>query len=269
MSDSESTQTPAKRESGVTALARGLSILQCFDRPGAQLTVSEIARQVGLSQPTTWRLCSTLIDRGFLVKTSGGAALRVGAPAMTLGYAAIQGQDLPALARPYMEQLTQQMRTTTSLSLRNGDEILSVEQTIGSFVVPGQPVGWRASLASSSGGLAVLAVLPADERRAALEAIAARNPDAWSRRKNRIERATRQYEEHGFILVTDMFDGQYAAAAVPLIEGSGPDRRYWGLASSGLSATWTPEALLPVGKELVRIRSLLQPAASVLPSSRP
>lgn len=264
MTESESIRSTAKREPGVTALARGLSILQCFDRPGIQMTVSEIARRVALSQPTTWRLCSTLIDSGFLVKAPGGAALRVGAPAMTLGYAAVQGQDLPALARPYMEQLTADERVTVSLSLRNGAEMLSIEQTIGSFIVPGQPVGWRATMASSSGGLAVLAVLPQHERELVLAEIKAGNPAAWPRRKERIDRAITQYGQHGFITVTDMFDGQYAAAAVAIIEGQGQNRRYWGLAGSGLSTTWTQDALKPVGEGLKRIRDLLQPAATVM-----
>ncbi|MDO7836383.1 helix-turn-helix domain-containing protein [Sphingobium sp. HBC34] len=253
-----------KRETSVTALARGLSILQCFDHPGAQLTVSEIARRVGLSQPTAWRLCSTLIEKGFLVKAPGGAALRVGAPAMTLGYAAIQGQDLPALARPYMDQLTAEARVTVSLSLCNGTEMLAVDQTIGSFVVPGQPIGWRASLASSSGGLAVLGILPPDQRRLAIEKIAAQNPAAWPRRKARIDRAAAYYADHDYIIVTDMFDGQYAATAIALIEGSGQNRRYWGLACSGLSTTWNEEALKPVGERLKRIRDLLQPAAAAM-----
>lgn len=257
-------ESKEKRDTGVTALARGLAILQCFDQPGLQLTVSEIARRVELSQPTTWRLCGTLIDRGFLVKVPGGSALRVGAPAMTLGYAAIQGQDLPALARPYMEQLTAEMRTSVSLSLYSGHEMLSVDQTIGSFVLPGQPIGWRASPASSSGGLAVLAILPSEERRLAQEAIADRNPDAWPRRKERIERAVAQFARHGYVIVTDMFDGQYAAAAVPLIEGHGPTRRYWGLACSGLSTQWTAETLVPVGERLKQVRNLLQPAAAVM-----
>ncbi|HEY6869762.1 MAG TPA: helix-turn-helix domain-containing protein, partial [Novosphingobium sp.] len=203
----------------MAALARGLSILQAFDRPGALYTVSELARRVGLSQPTTWRLCGTLLDRGFLVKAPGSAALRIGAPALTLGYAAIHGQDLPGLVRPYMAQLTEDLRTTVSLSLYSQAEMLSVDQTYGSFVVPGQPVGWRASAASSSGGLAVLAVLPEAELDAALAQIAARSPEAWPRRRDRVAQARAHFAAHGYVVMADMFNGQYIAASVPLIEG--------------------------------------------------
>jgi len=267
MMTNKSTRSESRRDSGVTALARGLAILQCFDRPGAHFTVSELARRVGLSQPTTWRLCSTLIDKGFLVKAPGNSALSIGAPALTLGYAAAQGQDLRALVRPYMEQLTTRVGTTVALSLYSGDEMLSIDQTMGTFVVPGQPVGWRASPTSSSAGLAVLAVLPDEDRNRALQTIAERDPAAWPRRKERIKAAAAHFAEHGYVVLTDMFDGQYAAASVPLIEG-GAAPRYWGLSCSGLSATWTADALRPVGTELVRIRALLQPAAAVIGALR-
>lgn len=251
-------------KTGVTALARGLSILQCFDRPGAELTVSEIARRVDLSQPTAWRLCQTLVDKGFLVGAPNGSALRVGAPALTLGYAAIKGQDLPAIVRPYLEQLTARVRATASLSLFSGAEVLSVDQTIGSFVVPAQPVGWRASPASSASGLAVLCILPPDERQAALLAIESRNTEAWPRRKARIDRAAAQYASDGHVIFAGMFDGQYAAIAVPFVEGAGSGRRYWAISCSGVSSMWTEETLKPVGNDLRRIRDLIEPAAAVL-----
>jgi DNA-binding IclR family transcriptional regulator len=252
------------RRSSVTALARGLSILRCFDRPGADLTISEIARRTALSQPTAWRLCNTLLEAGFLVKVPGSAAVRIGAPALTLGYAAIKGQDLPAIARPYMAQATARLGATLTLSLRNGAEIMSVDQIDGSFVFPNQPVGWRASLASTTSGLAVLAVIPEPEREALLGTIEARDPRAWPRRKARIEMAAAQYAAAGYVIFDGMFDGQYSAAAVPLIEGSGADQRYWAISCGGLSTHWTDKSLEQAARELKHMHDLLQPAAWVI-----
>lgn len=115
------------------------------------------------------------------------------------GYAAIHGQDLPTLARPYMDQLSAQVRTSVSLSLYNGVEVISVSQTTGNFIATGTPIGWRASPASSPSGLAILAALPFGEREAALEVIAARDIEASPRRKARIERALAQYESLGYV----------------------------------------------------------------------
>jgi DNA-binding IclR family transcriptional regulator len=263
MSKSDASVPDGENRPFVTALARGLAVLSCFDRPRVELTVSEIARRVGLSQATTWRLCATLIECGFLVR-GRGAALRVGAPALTLGYAAIQGMDLPSIALPHMQQLAERSGATISLSLRRGIEIVSVEQSTGDFVLPNQPVGWATTLTSSSAGLAVLAVLPEEEHAAMLAQLEARDPGEWPRRRERVEAARLQFAHEGFVTRPNMFDGQYASAAVPLIEGQGDNRRYWAISSGGLRSRMDDQRLAGAAAELKRLRELLQPAASAL-----
>lgn len=249
----------------VTALARGLDILRCFDRPRLELTVSEIARRVGLSQPTTWRLCATLIQRGFLVRSPGGAALRIGAPALTLGYAAINGLDLPAIVAPYMPPIRERTRGSITLSLRRGIEMVSVEQINGDFVMPNQPIGWRASLSATAAGLAVLAVLPEDERAKAVEQLRARSLEAWPRREARIRGALEQYAREGVVVVSGMFDGQYVAAAAPLVEGVAQDsQRFWALSCGALRTSWDAERLAAAAGELRNAAALLQPALATL-----
>lgn len=264
----ESNASSGDRKPSVTALVRGLHILQCFDRPGLELTVSTIARRVGLSQPTCWRLCTTLIECGFLVKAPASSALRIGAPALTLGYAAIHGQDLPGIARPYMAQASGELGGTITLGLCTGLELVSVEQTNGTFILPNQPVGWRAALTSVASGLCVLAILPEEERAQKAAALAARDPAAWPRRLARLEAAQRQFHDFGYVASSDMFDGQYSVAAVPLIEGTGTQRRYWALSCGGVRSHWPDEVLANGANTLKRIRNILQPAASVLDASR-
>ncbi len=58
----------------VTALARGLDVLGCFTPERPVLGASEIARMLGLPQPTVWRLCFTLIELGHLVFLHGCVA---------------------------------------------------------------------------------------------------------------------------------------------------------------------------------------------------
>lgn len=251
------------KKSGVTALVRGLRILQCFDRSGLELTVSEIARRTGLTQPTAWRLCGTLIDCGFLVKAPTGSALRVGAPALTLGYAAIQGQDLPAIARPYMAQAAARLGATITLGFSTGLDVVSVDQVDGDFVVANRPVGWRAPMTSIPSGLAILAVMPEAEREEIMASIAARDPAAWPRRQERINTARAQFERDGHVALV-MMQGQYAAVAVPLVEGSGSRGRYWTLSCGGLRSQWPEEALTGAAGQLKDIRALIEPAAAVL-----
>jgi len=246
----------------VTALVRGLEILKCFDRPRIELTVSDIARRVSLSQPTCWRLCQTLIDQGFLVRAATGAALSIGAPALTLGYAAINGLDLPAIVLPYMRALTGQTGGGTALSVRRGIEMIAVERCEGDFVQPNQPVGWRTALTSVASGLAVLAVLPAGEREEALAQLEARDPSAWPRRAARVALAQEQFMADGFVMLTDMHDGQYAAVAAPLVEGEGV--HHWAISCGGVRSRWDNAHLAEAGRELVRLQTLLRPALATL-----
>src|SRR4029077_19838606 len=61
----------------VTALGRGLDILQCFTPATPELGTSQLARMTGLPQPTVWRLCHTMTELGFLVQAPDQDRLRL------------------------------------------------------------------------------------------------------------------------------------------------------------------------------------------------
>ena len=242
----------------VTALARGLSILRCFDRPRLELTVSEISRRVGLNQPTTWRLCQTLLEFGFVVRSANGAALRIGAPALTLGYAAIKGQPFQEIALPYLRRLRAETHFTATLSLREGTDMISMERVDGELVRPDEPIGWRAPLTNVSSGLAVLAQMSEAEREEVLELI----PDAEAHR-SRVVDACEQYARAGYVRLDGMLR-QYTAVGIALVQPTENGRNFWAITCGGISTAWDEETSAKAGKELKEIKSLLEPALAAL-----
>ena len=244
----------------VTALARGLDILRCFETPGAELSVSELARRVGVTQPTAWRLCHTLLARGYLVRAPNSANLRVGAPVLALGYAAIRGMRFPPIALPYMRQITELTKATTTLSQLQGLEMISVEYCLGEFVLPNQTVGWRRPVTAVPSGLAVLAALPDAKRQELLHGLARADTKAWPRRAARVERARQEYARDGFVIVDTMIDSQYAAVAVPLIALEDDAMTAWAMSAGGLATRWDQANLHRAGWELLRVAALLRPA---------
>ena len=255
---------PADRQF-VTALARGLSILRCFNRPNVELTVSEIARNVGLSQPTAWRLCYTLLESGFLVRAPSGGALRIGAPAITLGYAATHGMDEAAVARPYMQRVLDETGGTTTLSLRQGPSMIAMEQINGDFLVRSQPIGWRAPLDTVSSGLAVLATLPHAARSAAVEQLTISDSKRMRICLEHIAEAEASLEQTGIVRLSHMLEGRLMALSVPLFErGSAPGAQ-WTLTCTGLTSFWSDAAQDQAARLLVEIRQLLTPAFAALP----
>src|SRR5262249_42497579 len=85
-----SSSTSAKKDRKfVTALGRGIEILQCFTPSEPELGTVEIASMVKLPQPTVWRLCYTLVSKGLLTFSPLNKKLRLGVPVLGLGYAVI------------------------------------------------------------------------------------------------------------------------------------------------------------------------------------
>lgn len=248
----------------VTALARGLEVLRCFDRPGVELTVSQIAKRIGLSQPTVWRLCQTLIECGYVVRSTSGAGLRIGAPAVTLGYAAISGMAPTELAQPYMRGISDELNTTITLSKRQGLEMISMDRVDGAYIRPDQPIGWRASLASVASGLAVLVALPPVSRDQALADIP-HDDASEKRRRERVDAALHEYAARGFVSYHHEHRGSvFAAAAMPLFEDGTEPRDQWALSCGGVTDLWDDAGLIRAGDALKRVRDLLQPALAAL-----
>lgn len=56
----------------VAAIERGVNVLNCFLGPKSKLSLTEISTETGFYKSTALRLCSTLVDLGYLAKTADG-----------------------------------------------------------------------------------------------------------------------------------------------------------------------------------------------------
>ena len=73
----------------VTALARGLEILRCFNPGERYLGVTELARRTGLPKPTVSRLAGTLTKLGYLSFSGHYGQYQLAPGVLSLGYAAM------------------------------------------------------------------------------------------------------------------------------------------------------------------------------------
>ena len=89
----------------VTALARGVQVLQCFTAERPELGTTQIAALVGLPQSTVWRLCHTLTKLGLLVPGREAEKLRAGPAVLTLGHASVASAGLAELAYRPMKDI--------------------------------------------------------------------------------------------------------------------------------------------------------------------
>lgn len=108
----------------VQSLDRGLAVIRAFDADHSELTLSEVARQTGLTRAAARRFLRTLVEIGYMRADGGKFALRP--KVLELGYAYLSSLSLPELALPHMEQLVEKVHESSSLCVLDGDEIVYV-----------------------------------------------------------------------------------------------------------------------------------------------
>ncbi len=157
----------AKGPSGSQTLLRGLDVLELVaDGP---ITLNDLASRTGLTKTTTHRLAAALVERGYLsfVAREG---YNLGPKLLELGYHATQQINLPRVARPHLEALSDRTDDTVHLGVREGDRALYLDKISGNRRVEVQSrVGERQPLRSTGLGKALLLDETEDQWRRSFE----------------------------------------------------------------------------------------------------
>ncbi len=112
----------------IEILLRGLNILTLFARKNQTLSLTEIASITGLNKTTVFRLLNTLEEAGYLLRDLETKRYRPGIKVLTLGFAAITSLDFRQVAHPYLEQLSQRVNETVSMSILDEMEIVYIDR---------------------------------------------------------------------------------------------------------------------------------------------
>jgi DNA-binding IclR family transcriptional regulator len=205
----------------VTALARGMQILQCFSAMRPELNGSELAKLTGIPQPTVWRLCHTLLETGMLVSVAGDK-FRPSLAVLRLGHSAISGLSLIELARPHMQQIATRYGAACGLATRHGNNMVFVERCEGTNqLLMNLRVGSTVPLATSALGWAYIAGQPSAIRRQLLEELRANDKETMQTVNRALTKALAEYDRSGFILNEGSFHKAYNTVAVPVIAADG------------------------------------------------
>jgi len=111
----------------IAALARGLSVMRCFAGQRNQLTMAEIAKLVGLPRATVRRCLITLGALGYI--DANGKYYRLTPQVLTLSQAYFSSNPLPRIAQPFIEQVSEAVGESCSVSVLTGDEVIYVARS--------------------------------------------------------------------------------------------------------------------------------------------
>lgn len=120
----EMSESPLPSGQYVQSLARGLTVIRAFDSEHPNMTLSEVARITGLTRATARRFLLTLAELGY-VRTNG-RSFALTARVLELGYSYLAGLSFPELAQPHLEQLSADLKESTSASVLDRHDVVYV-----------------------------------------------------------------------------------------------------------------------------------------------
>jgi DNA-binding IclR family transcriptional regulator len=119
------TGKPAVRQ--VESVQRAIAVLNVLGQAPGELGTNEIARRTGLNVSTVSRLLATLVDGGLVRHIPATGRYRLGIRILQLASVVRENLDIPVLARPYLEELTELTGETATLSMPGQHDVLTVD----------------------------------------------------------------------------------------------------------------------------------------------
>ncbi len=155
----------------IAVVDRALDVLEALAESDDPLGATEIARSIGSTKSSVYRILATLEGRGYIVKDVSSVQYRLGTRLTYLGQRALEGFDLRQRARPYLEELNRKFNETVNLGVLDGHEVAYIDMIESDHELRmAAHLGSRDPAYSTSIGKAILAYIPADELQAHLPA---------------------------------------------------------------------------------------------------
>ena len=157
-----------KRTYNITALQRGLRLLQLFTQSERGLTAMQVAKHSGLPVSTVHRFLVNLESSGFL-NCSAEGTYHLGIACFSIGQAALGQLDIRRLSLPHLRELNQQTRETIHLTVRHGLSAVYVEKLDSpEHLRIHSRIGVSVPLYCTAVGKVLLAYMPIEEQQAVL-----------------------------------------------------------------------------------------------------
>ena len=226
----------------VEALAKGLAILESFDAMHAEMTLSEVARRVGLSPAAARRSLLTLQALGYVDQKDKRFHLRP--KIMTLGSSFYFSARIEEVLQPDLREFVETFGDASSIGTLDDEDVIyiahvSVQRARRALAV----MGARYPACSTSLGRVLLAGLPDNALETYLAKVKPKpltsktitDPDA-------LRGEIMAVREAGYATTVDQLDYGITALAVPIRDIEG--RTIAALNTSGYTGLLSPETLV-------------------------
>jgi DNA-binding IclR family transcriptional regulator len=159
-------------DAGSKTIERIEPILRALEQgPEQGMSAAEVATAAGFDKATTYRALASLARIGLLDRDPHLRKFRLGIYLFNLGAVVARRFSVLTHARQAIAQIARETGDTVFLSVRNKFESVCVDCATGAYPIKAQTltVGESVPLGVSAGGVAMLATMPDDEVRHAIQ----------------------------------------------------------------------------------------------------
>lgn len=205
----------------VASLAKGLRVAACFGTEHPRLSIADAASMTGLDRATARRCLLTLHAEGYA--DYDGKYFTLTPQILRLGVSALASMPLPQIVQPWLDQLTEQIEQSCSVSILDESEIVYLARAAQKRVMSiGLMPGSRLPAYCTSMGRVLLAALPQDRARHLIEItdLTPRTPFSLTDPEAIMEQVS-EAREAGYALIDQEVELGLRSIAVPLFNARG------------------------------------------------
>jgi len=254
-------------EKSISSLHRAMEIVKALAQSAETgLRVSQLCKQLGLTQPTTHRLLQQLIDEGLVEQGEQTRLYRLSIDFFALAARAGDNGGLRELCRPSLLRLGASLGDSVFLLVRSGFDAVCLDRWEGPFPIRTftGDIGGRVPLGVGQGALAILAHLPEAEQEEVMRFNVPRIQHMGSLDEVFVRTEAARVRAQGYANTdSGVFEGM-AGAAVPVFDRN---QRVVAALSVGTIASRLNADRLPVVIELLQ-REARKISAQVNPFDR-
>jgi DNA-binding IclR family transcriptional regulator len=199
----------------MSAIARGVQLLQCFTIADRELSSRELMQRSGLSRATLFRLTTSLRQLRLLRYHPDRGTFSLGLRLLATAAPVLSRLPVRRMAYPLMQSIADSFDAQVILTVGEQDDLVAVEiaRTATTNVLQ-ISVGMRLSLSLTATGQAYLAALQQDEREEIVTRLIEAAPERARGLPERLVQAASQIAAQGFCLVrSEIMPGVSGVAA--------------------------------------------------------
>ncbi|MDF3608222.1 IclR family transcriptional regulator C-terminal domain-containing protein [Paracoccus sp. DMF-8] len=205
----------------IASLGKGLAVIEAFRAEKPRLSISDVSEATGLDRATARRCLLTLHHLGYA--EYDGKFFTLTPRVLRLGMGALAAMPLAQLVQPWLDQLSEQIGQSSSVSILDGAEIVYLARAAQRRVMSiGLMPGSRLPAHCTSMGRVLLAAMSDPAARAIVEGsdLTPRTAHSLTSPEEIMERVQRAWAD-GYAVIDQEIELGLRSIAVPILNAHG------------------------------------------------